>query len=549
MKRYVSLVCVLAMLISAFAMFTVSAEAPATVSKWDGVVPEANLDYHFAGEGTAENPYLIQSAAELAQFAANVRLNDETTCYTGKYFRLITDIDLDSKPWYGIGGCFEIAGFAPCDGSVNAETDSRFYSFFAGIFDGDNHKIYNLTLAEKHVNGLFGLISSSALTSEPGETVATVKNIGIESGSTNVTNKNRLGGVVGGMRLNSKVENCYNKSSITVTGLTSQAYIGGVVGVGMDAATGKTISHCYNTGAINVVECNSTFRVGGVVGGMLGKGTVIDTCYGFGPVTLTHNQSKSATSKAVGVLAGAVMDSPTLKNCYAHADISAISYVESKANTWHTGPFIGAYGLLSGASADSAKFVNLSYTQSANTYFGVENGTEKRWGFGNSATATGNSFLTEIPLAEAKTLADILPADLNGFLAASGNDAIATAPEFIGVQTTEAAEGKYSARFLLGLDSLDYDAAEFEIVATYEKDGQTVTAKNGFKAITAVYRDVLADGKSVTSISEGHNYMAVMVVNGIPADATISFEVKSFVYVSGAKTLVDTDTVVINAVA
>lgn len=535
MKRYISLFCVLAMLLSAFGMMTVGAEdAPATASKWDGVVPEADLDYHFAGEGTEANPYLIQSAAELAQLAANARLNDEATCYFGKYFRLIVDIDLDNHPWYGIGGCFDTAGFAP----TTSSTDVRYNAYFGGNFDGDNHKIYNLTLAAKNMNGLFGMVAPSSTGATSG-TGPVIKNIGIESGSTTVSGVSRLGCLAGGMRFNVTVENCYNKADLSVDTPGSYGYMGGLIGHILDAGN-KHISYCYNTGNVTVTNATKDFRIGGIVGGTTGKTIYIDHCYAFGSVTVTHNKaSSSATSAAAGVIAGALMDGPYVTNSYAHADVSSKYAPTDKITVWHIGPFYGG----NNGTVAAENFTGSSYTQSANTYFGTADGVEKRWGVGNSAAAAANAFITEVPLAEAKTLADFLPSDLNGFLKASGNDPIATAPAFIGAQATAVENDTYAIRFLLGLDSLDYDAVEFEIVATYEQGGQTVTAKNGFVQITNAYRDILADGQSVTSISEGHNYMSAMVVKNVPANVDISLEVKSYVYVNGVKTLVDTDTV------
>ncbi|MBE6634072.1 MAG: hypothetical protein E7620_07010, partial [Ruminococcaceae bacterium] len=98
MKKLVSLFCILTLLLSTFAMMVSAAEEP-TVSKWDGVIPEANKDYAFEGEGTEEKPWLIKSAAELAILAANARLNDKETTYGGKYFKLTVDIDMDNKEW------------------------------------------------------------------------------------------------------------------------------------------------------------------------------------------------------------------------------------------------------------------------------------------------------------------------------------------------------------------------------------------------------------------------------------------------------------------
>ena len=55
MKK-LSLVLALTMILSLFAVFTISAEE-VTVSVWDGVIPEADTAYAFGGgDGTEDNP-------------------------------------------------------------------------------------------------------------------------------------------------------------------------------------------------------------------------------------------------------------------------------------------------------------------------------------------------------------------------------------------------------------------------------------------------------------------------------------------------------------
>ncbi|MBE6634071.1 MAG: hypothetical protein E7620_07005 [Ruminococcaceae bacterium] len=531
MKKALSLVCVLAMLLSSFGMISVGADANAEISVWDGVVPEADLNYHFAGEGTEANPYLIQSAAELAQLAANVRYNDESTTYAGKYFRLIVDIDLNSKPWYGIGGCFSQAGAAP----TTSPEDPRYWCYFAGCFDGDNHKIYNLTLADEHVNGLFGMVAPSP-TGADTNAITCIKNLGIESGSSNLT-KGRIGCLIGGGRFNFRVENCYNKASLSFDAPVTAAQYGGIIGATTDAGD-KYFVNCYTTGSVTVTNCTQNFRVGGFGGSIAGKTSYFTNCYSFANVTVTHNKTASANQAAAGVLGGAIMDGPFFTNCYTNGDISSLNFDTGTIRAWHVGAFVGAIG----STMDAQRYVNSGYTFTENTNFGSADGVPKVWGVGNSAGVAANNFLTNVPVAEAKTLADILPAENNGFLKASGNAALATAPAFIGTQETAVVDGKYNIRFLMGLDSLNYDGVEFEITATYQKDGQTVTAKNGFVKLTTAWRDILAEGASVTSISNGHNYMSALVVKGVPADTEITFEVKSYVYNGDVKTLVDTDT-------
>ena len=63
-----------------------------TVDVWDG-----NIANGFGGgNGTAENPYQIYTGAELAYLAYST--NNGTT-YSGMYFKLMNDIDLNGIEW------------------------------------------------------------------------------------------------------------------------------------------------------------------------------------------------------------------------------------------------------------------------------------------------------------------------------------------------------------------------------------------------------------------------------------------------------------------
>ena len=63
--------------------------------------------------------------------------------YTQALLSAVLDIDMDNKGWWGIGGCR-----AGADATSTKDTDPNRFSYFAGIFDGDNHKIYNFALAD-----------------------------------------------------------------------------------------------------------------------------------------------------------------------------------------------------------------------------------------------------------------------------------------------------------------------------------------------------------------------------------------------------------------
>ena len=53
------------------------------------------------GDGTAESPYLIKTAEQLAKVAKDVY--DGDTDYADTYFKITADIDLDGHDWYPIG--------------------------------------------------------------------------------------------------------------------------------------------------------------------------------------------------------------------------------------------------------------------------------------------------------------------------------------------------------------------------------------------------------------------------------------------------------------
>ena len=322
------------------------AAVPTDASKWDGVIPEANKDYVFVGEGTEADPWLIRSAADLAMLAANARLNDKTTTYGGKYFKLTVDIDMDNKGWWGIGGCR-----AGADATSTKDTDPNRFSYFAGIFDGDNHKIYNFALAdtaeidvvvdettgatEKQIvplyqQGLFGLVMGG-----------TVKNIGIESGEINMGTTTFVGALIGIGRCGFRLENCYNKANITILTDHKAVYIGGLVGRAVDKWDNannteqttenvfkvKHIVNCYNTGDVhitmNTTNGKNEYRIGGIAGQFVGDAPEMVNVYCVADVTVISNSvPSSGTNHCVGGITGAFLDKAYAEHLYFKGDVT-----------------------------------------------------------------------------------------------------------------------------------------------------------------------------------------------------------------------------------
>lgn len=218
--------------------------ASAAVSTWDG-----SIDTSFSGSGTAANPYVISSAAELAGLAQLV--NGNSNWSTNKHFVLTSDIDLNNLEWTPIGFHMTLSG---------AEYRDR---FFFGVFDGNGHVIKNLKIGSsssrtkiKHA-GLFGVTGSTAR----------VYNLGIENASIytqHLHGDDRRGAMVGLVADGSWFFGCYVRN-VTVND-SGTCVIGGFAG-----QNGGTIGYSY---AYNVTLSVGDGRKGGFVGDVNSKCTV-----------------------------------------------------------------------------------------------------------------------------------------------------------------------------------------------------------------------------------------------------------------------------------
>ncbi len=197
------------------------------------------------GNGTINNPYLVESAENLAYISAHY------DTLSGCYFKQTVNIDLSSREWSPI--------------NPNDEQYSYYY-------DGDNHKISHLVidLDANFVDqaGLFACISTGY-----------IKNLTVDSGTITYTgtvtslNSSVFCGSVYG---NVLIENCHN------TGATISGYriSGGLVGYVNQTLT---IKNCSNSGALN---CRNE-DIGGIVG--YSKGTLtIENCSNTGEITGTN---------------------------------------------------------------------------------------------------------------------------------------------------------------------------------------------------------------------------------------------------------------------
>ena len=250
MKKLLSVLLALSMLLGVCLAIPVSADTatPENVSKWDGTLPETHssfktLDGTLANKGTQSNPYIIESAADLANLAKAIQANTATW---GMYFSLLCDIDMNGHKWVGIGN--------------TTGTDRR----FEGIFLGNNHVIYNLQMESNENCGFFNLTHC-----------ASIYDLGIASGNIDVTYSTaafNVGGLIGRAMGSTTISNCFSNADITVDngGSAYVAKVGLLVGnintVTSHAAKNFNINDCWVNGNITVNCANKLVNVGGLIG-------------------------------------------------------------------------------------------------------------------------------------------------------------------------------------------------------------------------------------------------------------------------------------------
>ncbi len=176
--------------------------------------------------GSKNNPYLIATADDLADFADRVNNpeEDDNEKYARSHFKLVADIDMSGTAYVSAGQIFTFN---------EGEEDERKVYGFSGSFDGNGHTISNLTIKRNLRSGmsyvgLFGYCHRAMI--------------------TNLTLDNVSYAVVSGA----------DKNDIG-------AYVGGVVGYG----NLTNISNVRVSGEFNMSLCASNpSRIGGIAGGL-----------------------------------------------------------------------------------------------------------------------------------------------------------------------------------------------------------------------------------------------------------------------------------------
>ncbi|MBP5635928.1 MAG: hypothetical protein J6X25_00200 [Bacteroidales bacterium] len=221
----------------------------------------------------------------------------------GETVRLGADIDLDGYNW------------------IPAPN-------FKGIFDGQNHRIYNFSIGSDSDNCM-GFIR---VLGTPGGALAEFKNVVFEAGSIQLMNSAcdseagpsdlkgwSYAGVIGYAKRLSKITNVVNYAPVSATSAVSTKHaIGGIVG-GLDDQV--TIENCVNHADITDLASCTTGEysaIGGVVGVSEYSNNSIISCQNYGKV---ENQSVG-TSCIAGILGHAPCKGLQMTECANHGFIT-----------------------------------------------------------------------------------------------------------------------------------------------------------------------------------------------------------------------------------
>ena len=193
-------------------------------------------------------------------------------------------------------------------------------AFFAGVLEGNGHKIYNFKVASKAVNsGLFienkGTIKNLILGSKDGAAYDGVSEVGYDA---SVKAPRHVGGLCA---VNSGTVSGVKQFATVRTplGNSKLAGFGGIVGV-MEAA--GTISGCDNYATIDAnVEgtISAESYLAGVVAYVNHADAVVENCTNYAPISIKYVNAKA--SMFAGVVGRANLGAK-VKNCHNKANVS-----------------------------------------------------------------------------------------------------------------------------------------------------------------------------------------------------------------------------------
>jgi hypothetical protein len=259
-------------------------------------ITAAPLSKFMLGQGTAEDPYLVQTAEDLSIIGTSY-------CYWNKHFKLIIDIDMSDlaikeHSIIGYTRRFTVLEYQLGDWH---ERYNYYKKPFTGVFNGNGHTISNFNYISTGIDslGFFGYVD------DPN---AEIKNLGLIDPNVNSPTGHYVGTLVGVLR-NGTITNCYVEGG-SVLGDES---VGGLVGrngsplktIDSPPPGGGLIADCH----VEQIHVFGDISVGGLVGDNSGiivgcrSTEIVDSVWGNSGGLVGQNDgniSNCFSSSAVG---------------------------------------------------------------------------------------------------------------------------------------------------------------------------------------------------------------------------------------------------------
>lgn len=335
--------------------------------------------------GSKNNPYLIATADDLADFADRVNNpeEDDNEKYARSHFKLVADIDMSGTAYVSAGQIFTFN---------EGEEDERKVYGFSGSFDGNGHTISNLTIKRNLRSGmsyvgLFGYCHRAMITNltldnvsyavvsgadknDIGAYVGGVVGYGNLTNISNVrvsgefnmslcaSNPSRIGGIAGGLDVYDSetayiayVKNCVSEVKVVAkkfddgdASSLDSSVNGGIIGATSTASNGAlAVLNCVTT-------ANATVEGGEWVGGIVGYAS----CTRMSIINCANYARVKATNKDVSYAGGIIgysSNDNTVLDCFSTGRVTATratsttykSYAGGIAGYTFTDDYSGGY--------------------------------------------------------------------------------------------------------------------------------------------------------------------------------------------------------------
>lgn len=207
-------------------------------------VIQGRTDAYSGGEGTADDPFIIKTSADLKELST-------------------TPMDWDSDVYLKLGADIDAQTLTASIGSKS--------STYKGNFDGAGYSIKNVILTDNTIGGAIGLFGATD--------GATIKDLGVTNATVSGAS---YAGILVGYCANSTIERCFTSGTVSGTSIC----IGGLIGEN----NGGTITDCYSGATVSNPEDYAT-------GGLVGKNT--------GRIVNTYASGEISGKDYVGGVVGA----------------------------------------------------------------------------------------------------------------------------------------------------------------------------------------------------------------------------------------------------